>query len=306
MKFLVSTVLVSYLFCLHYGCEAFAAVNSPEISSADAKPQLSTATVIAGLQTVGAIMQVARELVNKTTFKDISKLHVVPYHTELAASYGKLNADSVKEMDNELKVMIAAVDRKLTKLHEENKDGSEILFDDYVSTMMQNPLIEKDFDGEIFRDEYKEFSRFGFAKNGIDQQVVNEVETWFLNLIDDSDVLASTKINILDFANIVGCTDAFVEDLQTLFLRNEQVERSILEVGVLRYPDLDNPFFKMFRIKLKAYRKSLRVAMIQKDESGIKGEYNMHKFRPRNDIIKKLRQEVVNKAIAEVESLFSF
>lgn len=68
--------------------------------------------------------------------------------------------------------MIAAVDRKLTKLHEENKDGSEILFDDYVSTMMQNPLIEKDFDGEIFRDEYKEFSRFGFAKNGIDQQVV--------------------------------------------------------------------------------------------------------------------------------------
>ena len=74
---------------------------------------------------------------------------------------------------------------------------------------------------------------------------VNEVETWFLNLIDDADVLASTKINILDYANIVGCTDAAIEDLKTFIMRTDEVERSILEVGVLRYPDLDNPFFKV-------------------------------------------------------------
>ena len=69
--------------------------------------------------------------------------------------------------------MIAAVDRKLAKLHKNNKDGKEISFEDYVATMMQNPLIEKDFDGEIFRDQYKQFSRFGFIKQGISQQVVS-------------------------------------------------------------------------------------------------------------------------------------
>ena len=64
--------------------------------------------------------------------------------------------------------------------------------------------------------------------------------------------------------------------------------------------------FQMFRIKLKAYRKSFRVTVIQKDESGIKGEYNMQKFRPRREVIEKLRQDIVDKAVAEVENLFNF
>ena len=46
---------------------------------------------------------------NKTTFKDIIKLNVVPYHSELAASYGKLNAESVKDMDDELKVRYLSI-----------------------------------------------------------------------------------------------------------------------------------------------------------------------------------------------------
>ena len=70
-------------------------------------------------------------------------------------------------------VMMAAVTRQLTELHEKNKDGREILFEEYVATMLQNPIIEKDYDGEIFRNEYKQFSKFGVARGEVDKQVVS-------------------------------------------------------------------------------------------------------------------------------------
>jgi len=300
MKFLVFVVLVA-LFSFHPdGCEASLR------PARDAEPQIDKEAIIAGLKTVGKVIQMGRDFVASTTFKDIVKTEVVPYHSELAASYGKLNAESVKIMDDELKVMIAAVDRTLTKLHKENRQGQEVPWERYVAAMVQNPLIEKDFRGEVFNDSFKEFSRFGLAKGGIDKQIVNEVESWFMNLIDDADVLASSKIRILDYANIVGCSDAAVEDFKTLIMRTQLVERSILEVGVLRYPDLDNPFFKMFRIKLKAFRRTIRVTFVQKDESGIRGEYNMQKFFPRKEVIEQLSKKILNKAVSEVEDLFSF
>jgi len=280
-------------------------VDSSIISKSDELPQIAVTTVIAGIQTVMAVIAMARQLVKDTTFKDIMATEIIPYHSELAASYGNLNADSVKMMDEELKVMMAAVNRQLTDLHNQNKEGKEIPFEEYVATMLQNPVMEKDYDGEIFRNEYKAFSHFGIARGSVDKQVVNQVVTWFQNLIGDPDVLNSTRINIMDYANIVGATETAVVNLQTVIMKTQEVERSVLEIGVLRYPDLDNPFFKMFRIKLKAYRKSVRIAFVQKDESGIKGEYNMQKFVPRKSVIAELQDATRKKAVAEVEALFS-
>lgn len=308
MKFLLICTLVAstaYLPLLHASA-ILTPVRAEVIKKSDETPQIAVATIIAGIQTVAAVIAMARQLMEETTFKDVMATEIIPYHTELAASYGNLNSESIKLIDDELKVMMAAVNRQLTTLHEKNKEGTEILFDEYVNAMLQNPVLEKDYDAEIFRNEYKQFSNFGFARGDIDQQVVQQVITWFENLIGDPDVLNSTRINIKDYANIVGATDAAVENLQTLIMRTEEVERSVMEVGVLRYPDLDNPYFKMYRIKLKAYRKSFRVTFVQKDESGIKGQYAMQVFRPRSSVISSLKEKTRKMAVAEVESLFDF
>ena len=69
--------------------------------------------------------------------------------------------------------------------------------------------------------------------------------TWFTNLINDTDVLKDTKIDIEDLANIVAASGAAVTDFKTLFYAKEYIERSIVDVGILRYPDPVNPFFKV-------------------------------------------------------------
>ena len=75
------------------------------VSGSDESPQIAVATVIAGIQTVAAIIAYARHLMEVTTFKDIMATEIIPYHSELAASYGNLNAESIKMMDDELKVL---------------------------------------------------------------------------------------------------------------------------------------------------------------------------------------------------------
>ncbi|CAE1295985.1 unnamed protein product [Acanthosepion pharaonis] len=191
----------------------------------------------------------------------------------------------------------------MLKINAENP-GSEPSFEEYVSVMLQNVLLEPSDEASVFRNEYKQFGSFGLAGKGTDEKIIKAVEEWFENLVQDTDVLAATKINIEDYGNIVAATDAAIENFETIFLKQEEVQRGIVDVGVLRYPDLDNPFFKLFRIKLAAYRRSFRVLMVQKDESGIKGSYEAMKFVPRKSIMDELRSEIIEKAAREAEKMF--
>ncbi|MBK3503460.1 hypothetical protein, partial [Campylobacter fetus] len=114
MKFLLICTLVvstAYLPLLH-------AYNIPKtlradvIRKSDETPQVAVTAIIAGIQTVATVIALARQLMEETTFKDVMATEIIPYHTELAASYGNLNSESIKLIDDELKVMMAAVNRQ--------------------------------------------------------------------------------------------------------------------------------------------------------------------------------------------------
>lgn len=113
-----------------------------------------------------------------------------------------------------------------------------------------------------------------------------------MSLIKDSDVLRSTKIDIKVLAEIVAQTGATITDVGTLFFKEETHERNLIDIGVLRYPDIDYPYFKVcetlgklkggqvefnngitqvYRIQLKAWSRSRRVLMVQEDYNGITG-----------------------------------
>lgn len=105
-------------------------------------------------------------------------------------------------------------------------------------------------------------------------------------------------------AKIVGATGAAVDSFESFFGRSEYHERTMLEIGVLRYPDIDNPFFKVYRIKLVAWSDCTRVLMVQKDKNGITGDFSMRRYKPRESVISGLKKETKVKAIEEAEDLF--
>ncbi|KAF9562409.1 hypothetical protein CPC08DRAFT_614347, partial [Agrocybe pediades] len=82
------------------------------------------------------------------------------------------------------------------------------------------------------------------------------VQAWFTKLISDEDVLKSTKIDIKVLANIVAQTGATVDCFASLISKTERHEKTIVDIGVLRFPDQDRPHFQLYRIQLHAWSQS--------------------------------------------------
>lgn len=121
----------------------------------------------------------------------------------------------------------------------------------------------------------------------------------------DSDVLASTGIDIHILAKLVASTGARVNFFPDFFDYQEYHEQTVLEVGVLRYPDIDQPYFKVYRLKLTAWCDRKRVLNEQHDYQGITGIFTVRKYKPRDRVISGMKEEVRRKAVQEAEGLFS-
>ena len=72
-----------------------------------------------------------------------------------------------------------------------------------------------------------------------------QVVGWFRRLIDDTDVLESTRINIDEYARLVAQTGAKVTGIGDLASKVEEHSKRGIDVGLLRYPDVSRPFFKV-------------------------------------------------------------
>ena len=58
-------------------------------------------------------------------------------------------------------------------------------------------------------------------------------------------MLKSTHIDINVMAAIVAQTGAMVNSLGSLLYMKEEHQKTLVDIGVLRFPDLDNPYFKV-------------------------------------------------------------
>ncbi|KAG0013784.1 hypothetical protein BGZ81_000839 [Podila clonocystis] len=233
-------------------------------------------------------------------YKDIAKRkRLTAVHCDLAPSFGKLNQESVRAMDDKLKVIIAGTTRAIEKLPHDQRSWENV-----TSTLAQNSLL-KPLDDGIANKLIKDGTNFFKVDGSPDASVVKEVHSWFTKLISDEDVLRSTKIDINALAAIIAWTGATIDSFETFFGKSEYHERTLVDIGVLRYPDIDQPYFKLYRIKLTAWSDCTRVLFVQSDKNGITGEYNVQRYGPRESVIQELKQEILGKAVQEANDLFA-
>ena len=86
-----------------------------------------------------------------------------------------------------------------------------------------------------------------------------------MGLIQDEDVLNSTKIDLDMMARIVAKSGAAVESLQTLLIARSFCEKTVIDIGFLRFPDLKNPFV---RVRLE-YHNMLRTDNLTRVSEGV-------------------------------------
>lgn len=221
-------------------------------------------------------------------------------HVDLAPSYQALNSDVVKQMDDQLKIMIAGAVKAIGALAPADRS-----WDAVKSALLASPLLEPDGEGIFRTDSLSKNSTNDWKFDGSpDSAIVKEVKDWFDKLISDEQVLKDTAIKIDDVAGIVAQTGATVSDFESFFFKHEYHEVNLLDIGILRFPDIDHPYFRVYRISLKAWSDSSRTLFHSDDKNGISGEFNSQNFKPRASVIDQLTAPVRQKAIEVAEALF--
>ena len=276
------------------------------------------------------ISKVVQQAINDPGFVDIKSEANFTY--KLAPCFGKLTSESMKAMDDQLKVMIAGTTNSLQentknkmKLADDNKKAADdpsrfLSWEEIVSILSQNVMIEtqsspntdnppKQVD-EIFKSDHYSYGGTSFFKvdGSPDQQIINEILSWWKNFVADSDIIQSTNIDVNPLAKITAETGAHVNDPINLIVGKEYLSKTLLDVGVLRYPDIDHPYFKIYRLKVTAFRNCHRILFAEDNKNGFLAELNVRKYKPRQSVMDGLRKthpEIWSKAIDEAVALFA-
>ena len=137
------------------------------------------------------------------------------------------------------------------------------------------------------------------------------MEQWIKNLIRDEDVLKDLNFSPTAFAEIVAQTGFTMCNRDNSFYRfskSKRPRRDVLNIGVLRFPDLEHPYFKVYRVKLTAWSSCFSWFFFVDDPeeyNGLAGAYHCRKFRPRERYLRSLGPATMRAAVNMLDELMA-
>lgn len=85
---------------------------------------------------------------------------------------------------------------------------------------------------------------------------------------------------------------ATIDCIESAISKVEKHEKTVIDIGVLRFPDCTQPYFKLYHIKLMAWSQSSRTMACQDDSNGIEGTFNSQKYKPRKAVINRISPKI--------------
>lgn len=101
---------------------------------------------------------------------------------------------------------------------------------------------------------------------------------------------------------IVLSTGAAVTDAASVLLGENTQERMLQDVGVLRYPDPHNPYIKVYRLQLRAWRHCNRMLFAEQNSSRLDVEFNCRKYSITPTCLEAMKRDIAAKAKQEAEN----
>ena len=228
-------------------------------------------------------------------------------HFRVAPSFGKLTKDSFIMMDDHLKLLLAVTFRNIEKfIKDEGQDN--LSWENLLSLMEQNSMIERKSSNELNvkqskqRDETNWFKFDGSANEFICEGVIR----WIRESIQDPELLTIIgEEAMMKIGTIFAESGAAVDNFLHFFANNETHEYTLLDVGIIRTPDISRPYLQLFRIKIYVKRHDQRVFFIQNDNNTLYIEANTRDYVPREDVMKLISPKVMAKALEDTNKIFA-
>ncbi|TEB31673.1 hypothetical protein FA13DRAFT_1732547 [Coprinellus micaceus] len=167
---------------------------------------------------------------------------------------------------------------------------SERLFQD----MSWDYLTEAFATSHFFKKQGNTSEKHMAASKG---KVIQDAKAWFGCFVDDPEVSDSIQLSFPEIAEGIANFQKPVEGPDGRAItrdQNDQHEEVFLDIGVLRFPDFEKPFIKVYRLKLIAWTEYNVKAM--RIRSGIRGEFNSCKYVPRSEFLATFQPQLLEEA----------
>ncbi|RXW23425.1 hypothetical protein EST38_g2395 [Candolleomyces aberdarensis] len=207
-------------------------------------------------------------------------------------------------MNDAVIVMLLVSLEELARLRTEDQ---KLTLDAIESTFNNNPFLEHVRDRDVdstnqpliieHSDSFlKLFDSDGSKEKGRPSSS-NIVSDWFGDLIgNDEAIRRVTENSIEKIRMIIGGTGSSADS---------SWEEPFLDVGVLRFPDFENPYIQVYYIQFTAWAECRKPHVLGRKtrRSGVKGEYHLREYKPGEKLIEGLREEMIKVAVKEAERL---
>ena len=107
-------------------------------------------------------------------------------------------------------------------------------------------------------------------------------------------------------AKIAAETGASVNSFKNFWANKDSKSEKVLEIGLIRFPDTENPHIKLYRIQIFAWYNSARVLMVQHDQAGFDLEFDVMKFKANDSIVAEITKEQLKNISNKLEKPATF
>lgn len=140
------------------------------------------------------------------------------------------------------------------------------------------------------------------ARSRKHEDIYTAAQDWFSSVVNDKDISAvRAEADLQSLSGILTHAGRFA-----LTFKSESSGKRLLDIGVVRYPDPETPYVKIYRIELFAWYESKTVLGRTFDKNGIHARFEMQDFEPKERSIKPRKSSAMTLALAsEADSLFT-
>eukprot|EP00595_Chromulina_sp_UTEXLB2642_P001395 CAMPEP_0196763022 /NCGR_PEP_ID=MMETSP1095-20130614/3243_1 /TAXON_ID=96789 ORGANISM="Chromulina nebulosa, Strain UTEXLB2642" /NCGR_SAMPLE_ID=MMETSP1095 /ASSEMBLY_ACC=CAM_ASM_000446 /LENGTH=131 /DNA_ID=CAMNT_0042115311 /DNA_START=305 /DNA_END=697 /DNA_ORIENTATION=+ len=118
-------------------------------------------------------------------------------------------------------------------------------------------------------------------------QVIEAIDQLVKKVIADDDIIQSTNLNANKIIELAyAATGTSSEDNEEWY-----ENKDLLDVGVICFPDLETSYFKVYNLKIIAYR-TIKKTIFENDyRSGIRITVDVRKFVPNVEVIEGMKKK---------------
>jgi hypothetical protein len=227
-----------------------------------------------------------------------------PVRCNLAVKFtptdGRPLSSHVQEMDRYLKAMLVGTLRAFNRNPQSTNNWESVM-----STMLNNPLLEEEERYRVHREERKEIEMKSSTEIDADK-----MRLWYFNFLNDFDVFSDTTTTVSKLADMNVYTRAKarleasgVNSFVTLFRRDETVETEVIDLGIIRFPDANHPYIKIYRIQVRVWSDATRILFFRRMRHGLYAIFDSARFKPREAVMRRISSTVMDQAVAVANEL---